>query len=307
MEFIDNAGTFRLTDPDQNSYLYFPLVNETGMMSAITPGLHGDIKTGQNNFLTLPVSVEDLHNTRSPRDFWVQIEGVGPWSVAGNSASQITERWTDDADEVSLEAGLLWHKVTRKQKDCGLRAEITNFVPSGDDTLELMRVTLTNSGDRPLRLTPTAAIPLFGRSADNLRDHRHVSSLLNRVTCHPNGVLLRPTMSFDERGHQTNAVTYAVLGATGEGAQPVGFWPVVEDFIGEGGSLDWPQAIVQSLPPTHQAGDSVDGYEALGGLRFPDIELCSRRFAELRAHPRHHRGRHAGGGAAGSLWQRCSI
>ena len=30
--------------------LYFPLVNEAGMMSAITPLLHGDVKTGQNTF-----------------------------------------------------------------------------------------------------------------------------------------------------------------------------------------------------------------------------------------------------------------
>ena len=41
------------------------------MMSVVTPTLHGDAKTGQNSFLTLPVSVEDLHNTRSARNFWV--------------------------------------------------------------------------------------------------------------------------------------------------------------------------------------------------------------------------------------------
>ncbi len=273
-QFTGDDGTFRLASPHNTSYLYFPLVNEAGMMSAITPGLHGDIKTDQNHFLSLPVSVEDLHNTRSPRDFWVQIAGVGPWSVAGNSARQIADRYTAEADEVTVEAGFLWHKVIRRHGRCGLQAEVLNFVPAGADRVELMQVTLTNVGDRNLRLTPIAAVPLFGRSADNLRDHRHVTSLLHRVRCHTHGILLRPTMSFDERGHQPNQVTYAVLGVTETGEAPAGFWPVVEDFIGEGGTLDWPQAIVQALPPPCRPGDTVDGYEALAGLQFPAIELA---------------------------------
>ena len=62
--FIDDDGTFMLQAPHRTSALYFPLVNEAGMMSAVTPLLNGDSKTGQNTFLTLPVSVEDLHNTR---------------------------------------------------------------------------------------------------------------------------------------------------------------------------------------------------------------------------------------------------
>jgi len=59
------------------------------MMSAITPLLHGDIKTGQNTFLTPPVSVEDLHNSRSARDFWVFVEGVGPWSAVGKKLNVV--------------------------------------------------------------------------------------------------------------------------------------------------------------------------------------------------------------------------
>ena len=41
------------------------------MMSCVTPTLHGDVKTGQNSFLMAPVSVEDLHNSRAARNFWV--------------------------------------------------------------------------------------------------------------------------------------------------------------------------------------------------------------------------------------------
>lgn len=270
-QFTDSEGTFLLDNPHATSYLYFPLVNESGLMSSITPTLHGDIKTGLNEFLMLPVSVEDLHNTRSARNFWVHIPGVTPWSAAGNSARQIA----DGAGEtVTLEAGLLWHTITRENREIGLRAEITNVVPAGHDQVELMRVSLHNISGDTISLTPTAAIPIYGRSADNLRDHRHVTSLLHRIQTTPYGVLVQPSLAFDERGHVPNTVTYGVLGVTADGGRPVEFFPVVEDFIGEGGSLDWPAAIVDpESVPGQPAGQAIDGYEALGGLRFEAIRL----------------------------------
>ena len=272
--FLDEAGSFQLESPQNVSYLYFPLVNEAGMMSAITPNLNGDIKANLNSFLTLPVSVEDLHNTRSARNFWVFVDGAGPWSVTGNSAKQTATQFTQDASEIfAMEAGILWHKVTRINPELGLKAEITNFIPASDDQVELMQITLTNISNKSLKLTPTAAVPIFGRSADNLRDHRHVTSLLHQIFCHRNGVLVRPTLSFDERGHLPNKQTYLVLGITGGGQAPIGFFPIVEDFIGEGGHFNWPEAVVCSLPPTSQAGQVYDGYEAVGGLRFPEVIL----------------------------------
>jgi cellobiose phosphorylase len=272
--FIGDDGAFRLEAPHRSSYLYFPLVNEAGMMSVVTPALHGDTKTGQNTFLTLPVSVEDLHNTRSARNFWVTIAGQDPWSATGNSAPQIARVFTQQDEAVALEAGLLWQRVTRDSGRSGLRAEVLSFVPAGPDAVELMRVTLTNTGKEPYTITPTAAIPIFGRSADNLRDHRHVTSLLHRVRTVRHGVLAHPTLSFDERGHRPNTVTYAVLGAEGEGAPPVGFFPVLEDFIGEGGNLEWPQAVVKPDTPSQPAGFAVDGYEAIAALRFAEMPLA---------------------------------
>ena len=271
-QFIDQNGTFRLQNPHLSNYLYFPLVNEAGMMSVVTPTLHGSITTGQNTFFSEPISVESLHNTRSARNFWVYIEGYGAWSLAGNSAKQLAERFAEN-EEVNLEAGLLWHKITRQNAQLGLKAEITNFVPASDDLIELMRVTLDNTGDQPLELTPTAAIPIFGRSADNLRDHRHVTSLLQRTTCTRHGVLVQPTLSFDERGHLPNSTAYALLGVDDAENPPIGFFPVLEDFIGEGGTLDHPKTIILNKKPSFVAGDKVDGYEALGGLRFQNVTL----------------------------------
>ena len=270
--FTDDQGTFELSDPQRNNYLYFPLVNPSGMMSSVTPTLNGDAKLNQNTFLLLPVSVEDLHNTRSARNFWVRINGE-PWSVTGNSAAQISQSGSEDEEAVILQAGFLWHEVRRQHRESGLSASVMNFVPSNGDSVELMRVTMSNHGNQPLEVVPTAAVPIFGRSADNLRDHRHVTALLHRTSCSKYGVLVKPTMSFDERGHEENDVTYAVLGADGEGNPPEGFTPLVEDFIGEGGTLDWPEGVRQTPEEYQKEGCYFEGYESIGALHFPIVRL----------------------------------
>jgi cellobiose phosphorylase len=268
--FTSPDGNFTLLDPHHTSYLYFPLVNEAGMMSAVTPTLHGDAKTSQHSFLLPPVSVEDLHASRFNRNFWVSINNdVDAWSATGNSALQIAS----NEDAVTLEAGFMWQKITRENTRIGLRAVITSFVPSTPDQVELMKVTFSNISAHPLSLTPTAAIPLYGRSADNLRDHRNVTSMLQRTQCERYGISVKPTLSFDERGHLPNNLTYVVLGVEGDGTAPVGFIPVMEDFIGEGGSFDWPEAIIHAEKSLSQVGTAVDGYETLGGLRFRTVVM----------------------------------
>ncbi|RPJ51742.1 MAG: cellobiose phosphorylase, partial [Methanobacteriota archaeon] len=87
------------------------------------------------------------------------------------------------------------------------------------------------------------------------------------------GVLVRPTLSFDERGHTLNQVTYAVLGMESDGTAPLGFFADVESFVGEGGTLDWPEAVVANKMATQVAGGMIEGYESLGGIRFRDVEL----------------------------------
>ena len=98
-------------------------------MASITPSLHGDIKAGQNSFLTVPVSAEDLHISRAGRDFWFYIDGTGPWSAAGHFPRQEVDTLDDCGEEVKLTAGFLWHKVLRENRRIGIRVEITNFVP----------------------------------------------------------------------------------------------------------------------------------------------------------------------------------
>ncbi|MEO3946001.1 cellobiose phosphorylase [Gorillibacterium sp. CAU 1737] len=271
--FTGEDGEFELTAPEKSRYLYFPLVNEAGMMSAVTPAHSGDVKAGLNEFLTPPMSAEDLHESSWNRNFWLTLDGFGPWSATGRSAAQLAAAHTEREDETTLRAGLLWHQTTRTHRESGLRAEVTSFVPAANDQVELIRVALVNGGSAPLRVTPTAAIPLYGRSADNQRDHRHVTSLLNRVRLLQHGVELQPALSFDERGHRINRAAYAVLGAEADGTAPIGFFPELDRFTGEAGTLDWPEAVVRPLSPTALPGEEHEGSEAMGALRFRDNEL----------------------------------
>ncbi len=273
-KFIDTDGTFELDDPDKTSHLYFPLVNDALMMSAISPRLHGDIKIDHHHYLTPPVSIFDLHNSRASRNFFIKINGK-LWSVAGNTDGQDHEH-----DQTKLEAGILWHRLIRQNGSLGLKAVVTNFVPQIDAQVELMKVSLTNISSEPISFTPVAAIPMFGRSADSLRDHRHVTSLLNRVAVDKFGVVLTPVMSFDERGHNINTIQYAVLGNDDRGRPPKYIYPSVDGFIGEGGSLDRPLIDFDS-PVEGQRPVFLEGFEALGGMRFEDVSLAPGESSEF--------------------------
>ncbi|MFA4843212.1 MAG: cellobiose phosphorylase, partial [Candidatus Omnitrophota bacterium] len=263
--FTDNFGSFESTNAHQIKTLYFPLCNEN-IMSSITPDLHGDIKRDEYSFLLEPVSRIDLANSRSSRNFWVRGKGWF-WSAAGVSKDlrQI------QGDKFRLEAGLLWHKVTRENKKIGLRAEILSFAPASGEPVEIMQVTIANISRRKINFAPTAAIPIYARSAANIRDHRHVTSLLQRVTLHQFGVVVKPTLSFDEKGHRPNKTNYFVLGWDEKFRAPQYIYPTQEMFCGEGGDLEAPESVLGNLPPSKER---IQGKEAMGGLRFAQIKLA---------------------------------
>lgn len=275
-QFIDHEGTFTLESPELTSYLYFPIANEAGMMSSVTPSFGGDAKTSQNTFLLEPVSSENLHNNKSTRNFWFRVEGKEDgehiWSATGASAWQQAQKFSSKKEETKLEAGLLYQTMTRTCKELGLESEVTIFAPVANEQVELMKVVVKNVDRKTFNLTPIAAIPLYARSADNIRDHRNVTSMLHRIQMVEDGITVVPTLTFDERGHQKNRMTYGVFGS-GNGKKPVGFYPIAEDFIGEGGSFENPYAVVSSEVPMAKAGERVDGFEAMGGIVFEQITL----------------------------------
>ncbi len=267
--FIDDLGTFESLSAKDIKALYFPLANEK-LMSSITPDLHGDIKTGQGAFLLTPVSRIDLINSRSSRNFWICTGKSPAWSATGVSkdAKQVRD------DRFALRSGLLWHEITRENKKIGLSAEILSFVPVSGEPVEIMRVTVKNTGSRKVSFVPTAAIPIYGRGANNIRDHRHVTSLLQRPSCHKFGVTTKPTLSFDEALHKPNKVTYFVLGWDEDFRPPQYLYPTQEIFCGDGGDLEAPQSVLENKRPEK---GKMWGVEPMGALRFAEKLLSPGR------------------------------
>ena len=278
LHFVDGDGSFTLSKPENVSYLYFPLASETGMKSSVTPNLGGDAKLDQETFLLEPVSAENLHNNRSVRNFWLAGPEGEVFSAAGASAGQEAARFTPAQDDSAVTAGLMWHTLERDWQAMGLHTAVTTFCPRRD-RVEIMLVCVHNRSDQPRRVTPTAAIPLYGRSADNIRDHRNVTSMLHRIWTVDNGVMVRPTMSFDERGHRPNHKIYYVWGCGPDGQKPEGFYPTVEDFLGEGGTYLHPRAVLEGRPGA-AAGCTAEGREAMGAFRFPAVTLAPGQKAE---------------------------
>jgi cellobiose phosphorylase len=267
--FIDQAGSFTSLSADKIKSLYLPLCNET-LMSAITADLHGDIKAGQNAFLMEPASRIDLSLSRGSRNFWVYINPDKIWSAAGVSKdlNQL------QSDEFTLEAGQLYQRLSRKNNSLGLASEILSFVPAGRDALELMQVKITNISKDKISFIPYTAIPLYARSADNLRDHRHVTSLLNRIEEEKYGIKVKPTLLFDESGHRPNSAIYYVAACDQRGRHAQYIYSTQEDFCGDSGDLEAPESVFKNRLPCTA---SKQGKEPMGAMRFSRVTLAAGR------------------------------
>ena len=150
------------------------------------------------------------------------------------------------------------HPGAHPESGGGPHAVLTSFVPVGDN-VEVLSVTVENIADSTLTFTPYGAVPLYGRSADNLRDHRNVTSMLHRIRTTAHGVRVCPTMSFDERGHRPNRKVYYLLGYRADGQAPAAFYPTVEEFIGEGGSFTHPRAVLENRTPACRRAPAAPG------------------------------------------------
>lgn len=254
--FIDELGTFVVEDPHKYN-LYFPLTDKDGrLLCSISPNLAGDIKRDNEHFLMPPASVEDLRsNILNRRDLFIKTD-------------KKTIRASYAYEDI-LEAGFLYHKITKKAGS--LEIEILNFVPF-DTPVEIMRVTLRNKSNKAIKIIPTSFIPLYARAEKSLRDHRHVTSLLNRVYLDKFGLLLKPTMVFDEKGHKANETIYFVLGFEDEGQPPAGQFPTLDYFYGQGDAV-FPDAIEKNVRPAQKKLPEFDGKESCAAFRFKEKRL----------------------------------
>ncbi|MCF8233883.1 MAG: hypothetical protein K9G67_02490 [Bacteroidales bacterium] len=264
----ENDGAFLAPFAEYISGLYFPLMNRHGLKSFVNPELKGDIASSFRNYLTAATVSEELHRNVSSRNFWVKPKGQKPWSASGNSAFQKTQKWTGQHDESEIEGRIGAFISRRRNKALGIESEIKVFVPDSDDYVELMKVTIKNISDNVLNFTPYSATPIFGRHPDNFRDHRQVTTMFQKVIVEKHGVRVKPSIVHDENGHSINNVHYAVLGFDEHGESPSEVWPVMSDFIGEGGSLDNPEAVSREMQAPYYSTGQTDGKEAIGAIGY---------------------------------------
>ena len=105
---------------------------------------------------------------------------------------------------------------------------------------------------------------------------------IHRISVTEKGVHVFPTLSFDERGHQLNDTIYFVEGMDGKGNAPKEFYPELDVFTGNGGNLEHPRALYEMKNDVAvKAGYSLNGQEALGGLKFEEATLNGGETAKF--------------------------
>ncbi len=263
--FIDDYGSF-LAKGHIPKTAYFPLCNKE-LLGAITASLCGDLKIDQEHFFLPPVSRINLTNDKSCINLWLRFP-QGLFSITGVSATYLNHLWPV---EKLVEASPGWFRLYLKSCELGLEAVILSFVPP-DVNGQIFWVKIKSTARKTLGFEPIFVTPVYGRSADNIRDHRHVTSLLNRVRFLKNGLVVKPTMSFDEKGHRLNNTIYAVLGDK----QLVDIYSYYEDVVGDGDLLN-PKGLLQSKADRQYC----QGKEVVAGLVFPEVKLRRSETVEF--------------------------
>jgi cellobiose phosphorylase len=276
----ENDGSFNVENANHLPVLYFPLMNTKGMKSFVTPELKGDVCKDFHHYLTTPTVTEEIHRNISSRNFWIKADNKDPWSATGQSVFQKSNKWDSPKDDYSISANIGAFTTKRKQNETGLEATITTFIPENDDFVELLKITVSNTGSENQTFRPTYALPMFGRSADNVRDHRQVTTMFQENFVEEYGVRIKPKIMHDESSHSVNYTNYVVLGFGEKGAKPEGIWARLHDFIGQSGSLDNPEAIYKDLKAPILTDLQLHGKEAVAGLNFKEKTLAPGEKAD---------------------------
>ncbi|RKX33367.1 MAG: cellobiose phosphorylase [Verrucomicrobia bacterium] len=270
-------GEFRADGARCRARVYFPLCNEGGMLSWVTPALQGAPARDYHHYLGIPLSIEEMAYSCAHRGLWlVERESDRIFSAAGFNPDG---RHGPSAADIA--AGPGWFRVRREWKELSITATATLWCPADARVpIEVMTCQVVNTGTSVRRVAAYTAMPLFGRSADRVRDHRHVSALLHAARAVPHGVVLKPVMEFDERGHRFETLSYCVLAASGDCDAPDGIWVDAEEFIGPHGVFWLPDAVKRRLRDgVHKR---VRGREVVAAFFFSERELFPGQSMEFR-------------------------
>ena len=275
----DRQGSFVSKNSDRVSRLYFPLMNEAGLRSWVTPELKGDINGGFDRYLTPPLVTEELHRSLNARYVWIKTPDHPDWNLNGLSPVQQLHKWSPGGEESLIEARPGQFSLTRQHAAAGLQVTLDLMVPATPDQVELWKITVTNTGDDDQQFTPWMVLPLYGRHADNIRDHRQVTSMFQKCYRDSSGVRIKPTIVHDESGHRVNDTTYFARFFDERGENPDRIWTRMQDFIGEGGSLANPGALIRNESEPRLNAHDRHGVESIAAAAFPQKTLSPREQA----------------------------
>lgn len=240
-----------------NQGYYLPLVNKNGLVASITPYFSGDLKKGYYYYALEPISELGLFNLSNKRNIIFYIDN-NRYDLNGQ-----TERQQND--KVLLEIDQLTQKITRVSDFTIF--ETKSFVTVNDD-LEIHLVKVVNNSDKEIKLEAFTSVPIYSRSPENIHDHRHVTSLLNVIQVVENGIINKPTLTFDERGHKLNNTFYSFFSFSDK-AKISNYVPTVDEYI-NGGTMQYPKGLRSNK---YGLGSVIKGYETMGTIGFSEITL----------------------------------
>lgn len=259
---MKNTKTIKILN---NKGYYLPMFNMNGLVSSITPFYSGDLNRTYYNYALKPTTETDLFNLTNQRNVFFYVNGIR-YDLNGQLEYQ-------QNDDVTYTYNQLSQRVVRTNKL--FKLDTLSFVPVSEN-MEVHQINFENISLEPFELEVITSFPFYSRSPNNIFDHRHVTSLLNAVKVVENGIINKPTLSFDERGHTVNN-TYYNFHAFSNKVKPVRYLPVLDEYI-NGGSNLFPRGLKIDK---YKIGDKILGYEAMGAIGFNKVLLKPNETIEF--------------------------
>jgi cellobiose phosphorylase len=254
----------KVTSSNIERSTYYPILNQKGLKGSLNPFFAGDLTLGHHHFVLEPTSELHLYKGLTPRNVLFFVDGIR-YDLNGIQPHQ-------HSDDITYETDSSYQIVIRSNEKFTLHT--TSFIPL-DHNVEIHDIQFTNTDKQPLQVKVHTMVMMYGRSAEQLRDHRHVTSLLNQMTIKDEYMVIQPTLTFDEKGHHLNNTLYGV-GVHSRDLKIEGIVPILDDVIGSG-SLEFPHGLKNYTHDTY-----VEGYEACGAFGFETITLLPGQSLELK-------------------------
>jgi cellobiose phosphorylase len=239
----------------QNHGQYWPLLNQKGLKGYLTPFFAGHLAIDHDHYILEPTSEQSMYASSTSRNVHVFVDGVR-FDLNGLLPHQIHTTFEYETDHA--------YQIVKRDLN-GVELKATSFVALHDD-VEIHEITLTNQSKDIKEVSLMSAVSVYGRSAENQRDHRHVTSLLNEIHLQKDYIIVTPRLHFDESGHHLNTRNYFVSFSSHD-IHMKGIVPTLDAYI-NGGSYQYPRGLDQ-----FETSSIVSGYEAFGGIASDTTKL----------------------------------